>query len=229
MPPSPSNSPASVAVWDGFVRIFHWLLVACVAFAWWCGEQGGEWMAWHMRCGYTVLGLVIFRLLWGFGGSFYARFAQFVRSPSAVLGYGRALAQRREPHYLGHNPLGGWAVVLLLLFCALQAGTGLFANDEIFNEGPLAHWVDYDVSVAITEWHEMLFNGLLAVVVIHVLGVVYHQVFRREKLLSAMINGKKPAAEAVDAAPASAPTARVGLGLVMAAMAGLLVWGLISL
>ena len=229
MPPSPSNPPASVAVWDGFVRIFHCLLVGSVAFAWWCAEQGCEWMTWHMRCGYTVLGLVIFRLLWGIGGSFYARFAQFVRSPSAVLRYGRALAQRREPHYLGHNPLGGWAVVLLLLFCVLQAGTGLFANDEIFNEGPLAHWVDYDVSVAITEWHEILFNGLLAVVVIHILGVVYHQVFRREKLLWAMISGKKPAAEAVDAAPARAPGVRVGLGLVMAVLAGLLVWGLISL
>ncbi|WP_374961891.1 cytochrome b/b6 domain-containing protein [Spongiibacter tropicus] len=227
--PSPATASSSIKVWDGFVRIFHWLLVACVAFAWWCGEQGGEWMVWHMRCGYTVLGLVIFRLVWGFAGPFYARFAQFVRSPTTVLHYGRELIKRREPHYVGHNPVGGWAVILLLMFCALQAGTGLFANDEIFNEGPLAHWVDYDLSVAITEWHEILFNGLLAVVAVHVLGVFYHQVIRRENLISAMLHGKKPAADAVDAAPATAPKVRNGLGIVVAVVAGLLVWGLISL
>src|SRR5690554_788716 len=109
-------------VWDIFVRLFHWTLVASILFAWWSGEQGGNWMTWHMYAGYTVLGLVLFRLFWGFAGSHYARFAEFVRSPMATLRYTLALFKRQEPHHIGHNPLGGWMVVALLLLAAAQAG-----------------------------------------------------------------------------------------------------------
>jgi len=223
------QSPQTMPVWDIFVRIFHWLLVAAIAFAWWSGEQGGEWMEWHMRAGYLVLGLVIFRLLWGFAGSFHARFSSFVRSPPETLRYTRSLLQRREPHYAGHNPLGGWAVLLLLLFCVLQAGSGLFANDDIMTEGPLASLVGYDLSIEITRWHKLLFNALLALVGLHLAGVIFHQIFRREKLVQAMFSGRKALTQAVDRAPAMAQKNLRWRGIFLVAIAGLLVWGLISL
>ncbi len=220
-------------VWDIFVRLFHWALVFFIGFAWWTGEQGGEWMQWHMRCGYAVLGLVIFRLLWGFAGSFYARFRQFIYSPKTTLQYLGSLLQRKEPVYAGHNPLGGWAVVLLLLLCAFQAGSGLFANDDIFTEGPLVHLVGYDLSIEITKWHKTMFNVLLAVIAVHVVGVIYHQRFRKEPLVQGMITGQKPVAEAVDLATAEqatkSPARLIVTGLIVIAVSVAAVWGLLSL
>lgn len=122
------NETRSNPVWDIFIRLFHWILAASILFAWWSVEQGGNWMDWHMRAGYLVLALILFRLIWGFIGTSHARFADFVRSPGATLNYTRALLGRREPHYSGHNPLGGWMVVILLLLCLVQAGTGLFTT-----------------------------------------------------------------------------------------------------
>lgn len=212
-------------VWDIYVRLFHWVLAAGVLFAWWSGEQGGNWMTWHMYAGYTVLGLVLFRLLWGVAGSHYARFSEFIYSPTSTLRYTRQLLQHREPHYLGHNPLGGWMVVALLLLAAVQAGTGLFANDEIFTEGPLAQLISYDLSVEITRWHKWLFNILLLAIVLHILGVIYHQVFKRENLVQAMLHGYKLAANDTPSHP-FAPFLR---GLVLALVAAVIVWGVVNL
>lgn len=212
-------------VWDIFVRLFHWSLAASILFAWWSGEQGGNWMQWHMYAGYTVLGLVLFRIFWGFAGSHYARFSEFVRSPLHTLKYGSQLAKKQEPHYIGHNPLGGWMVVMLLLLSAAQAGTGLFANDEIFTEGPLVHLVSYDLSVEITRWHKMIFDGLLIAVGLHLAGVILHQVFKGEKLVQAMLHGRKPVGIHEDT-HAFAPFLR---GLVLAGIAAAVIWGLINL
>jgi len=211
-------------VWDIFVRLFHWTLVASILFAWWSGEQGGNWMTWHMYAGYTVLGLVLFRLFWGVAGSHYARFTEFLRSPVATLRYTAALFKHREPHHIGHNPLGGWMVVVLLLLAAAQASTGLFANDEIFTEGPLVHLVGYDLSVEITRWHKWIFNTLLTAIGLHLLGVIYHQVFKREKLVQAMFHGRK---EASADAP-SYPFAPFMRGLILALVAAAVIWGLIN-
>ena len=219
-----------IPVWDIFVRLFHWSLVVAIGLAWWTGEQGGEWMEWHQRCGYAVLGLVIFRLLWGFAGPVYARFSHFVYGVRTTLGYGRAVVQRQDPPYLSHNPLGGWAVLALLLLCALQAGTGLFANDDIFTEGPLLHLVGYDWSTEITRWHKALFNVLLAMIGLHLSAVLFHQLGRREPLLQGMFTGRKPAAGAVDVQPAVTGGIRVWVkGLVALLLAVLAVWGVVSL
>jgi cytochrome b len=212
-------------VWDIFVRLFHWSLAASILFAWWSGEQGGNWMQWHMYAGYTVLGLVLFRLFWGFAGSHYARFSEFVRSPIHTLKYGLQLVKRKEPHYIGHNPLGGWMVLLLLLLSAAQAGTGLFANDEIFTEGPLVHLVSYDLSVEITRWHKLIFDGLLIAIGLHLLGVFTHQVFKREKLIQAMLHGRKTAG----VQEARYPFAPVMRGVTLAILAAAAIWALINL
>ena len=221
-----------IRVWDIFVRLFHWILVAVIGFAWWSGEQGGDWMEWHKRCGYTVLGLVIFRVLWGFAGSAYARFNHFLYSPKATLAYVAAMLKGREPLYLSHNPLGGWAVVVLLMWCTLQAGTGLFANDDIFTEGPLAHLVGYDLSIEITRWHKLLFDGLLILVAVHIAAVAYHQLLRKEPLLQGMLTGKKPASHRANQAADRIVATETGVwlkALVLAAIAAASVWGLISL
>ncbi|MGB2130071.1 MAG: cytochrome b/b6 domain-containing protein [Marinobacterium sp.] len=219
------QSAVSTPVWDLFVRVFHWSLAASILFAWWSGEQGGNWMTWHMYAGYSVLGLVLFRLLWGFAGSHYARFTEFVRSPAHTLRYGMKVAQRQEPHYTGHNPLGSWMVLMLLLLSAAQAGTGLFANDEIFTEGPLVHLVSSDLSVEITRWHKLIFDGLMIAVGLHLLGVIWHQIFRGEKLVQAMLHGHKPV-PAGTAAEVSTPWLR---GLIVAALAAAGIWCLLNL
>ncbi|GAA0694266.1 cytochrome b/b6 domain-containing protein [Marinobacterium maritimum] len=212
-------------VWDIYVRLFHWSLAASILFAWWSGEQGGNWMEWHMYAGYSVLTLVLFRLLWGFAGSYYARFSEFVRSPVHTLKYSLQLAKRQEPHYIGHNPLGGWMVLLLLLLSAAQAGTGLFANDEIFTEGPLVHLVSYDLSVELTRWHKLIFDGLLIAIGLHLLGVITHQVFKGEKLVQAMLHGRKLAG----VEETSYPFAPLLRGILLAALAALIIWGLLNL
>ncbi len=212
-------------VWDIFVRLFHWSLATSILFAWWSGEQGGNWMEWHMYAGYSVLGLVLFRLMWGFAGSHYARFSEFVRSPAQTLKYGLQLSKRQEPHYIGHNPLGGWMVLLLLLLSAAQAGTGLFANDEIFTEGPLVHLVSYDLSVELTRWHKLIFDGLLIAIGLHLLGVFVHQVFKGEKLVQAMLHGRKWAG-IQDARHPFAPWLR---GVILAMLAAVAIWSLLNL
>lgn len=212
-------------VWDIFVRLFHWMLAASILFAWWSGEQGGNWMTWHMYAGYTILGLVLFRLLWGLFGSHYARFTEFVRNPAATLRYTMQMLRRQEPHHLGHNPLGGWMVVALLMLSALQAGTGLFANDEILTEGPLVHLISYDLSVEITRWHKWIFDVLLIAIGLHLVGVFYHQKLKREKLIQSMLHGHKP-----DAAGATAyPFAPIMRGLILSLVVAACIWGLINL
>lgn len=212
-------------VWDIYVRLFHWSLASSILFAWWSGEQGGNWMQWHMYAGYTVLGLVLFRLMWGFAGSYYARFAEFVRSPAHTLRYGLKLIRHEEPHYTGHNPLGGWMVLGLLLLSTAQAGTGLFANDEIFTEGPLVHLVSYDLSVEITRWHKLIFDALIIAIALHLVGVIVHQVFKREKLVQAMLHGRKP----VDAYRPEQTGVPLLRGLVLALGSAAVVWALLNL
>ena len=124
-------------VWDLPVRVFHWALLLAVAGAWCTHAAGVAWVRYHGWCGYTVLVLVAFRLLWGIVGTRHARFTSFVRGPVATLRYAAQLARGTAPHLAGHNPLGAWMVLVLLAALLAQALLGLFGNDEIFNFGPL--------------------------------------------------------------------------------------------
>ena len=185
------DASVTIKVWDAPVRLFHWLLVALVAVSVSTGYIGGNLMRWHVWSGCTILALLIFRLLWGFAGSTTARFAHFVRGPRAALGYARGLLARAPSNTAGHNPLGGWMVLLLLASAALQAGTGLFSNDDIATEGPLYDKVSKATSDAISAVHQANAVVLLVLIGLHVAAVLYYLWYKRENLLRPMITGRK--------------------------------------
>ena len=164
-------------VWDLVVRFGHWGLVGSVAAAWWTRAGGAEW---HERIGYLSLALVALRLVWGWAGTRYARFSQFVRSPVAVLRYAGQVWLHKEPRHLGHNPLGGWMIVALLLNIALVGATGwLYTTDEYWG----VKWVD--------QLHYALAVSLLVLVALHVCGVIVASRRHRENLVAAMVHGAK--------------------------------------
>ena len=133
-----SNGAGRVRIWDLPTRLFHWSLVVLVTISVVTSKLGGLWLDWHMRSGYAIIALLVFRLLWGVAGSRYARLSHFVRSPGTALEYLRG--QHEGPH-VGHNPLGALSVLAILAVLLVQAGSGLFSNDGSFNEGPLAKLV----------------------------------------------------------------------------------------
>jgi cytochrome b len=179
-------------VWDLPVRATHWLIVLGVAGCWATHYAGVEWFAWHRRFGSMVLVLAAFRLLWGIVGTRHARFANFLKGPRAVLDY---LRGRGSAATVGHNPLGALSVVVLLAALLVQAGTGLFANDEILNAGPFYGWIDAALSNRITSIHGFNSDVLLVLIGLHVTAVAWYVAVRRQPLLSAMFSGRKPAAQ----------------------------------
>ena len=208
----------SAIVWDLPTRLFHWSLVALILLQFLSGEFGLIPMAWHYWLGYATLALVVFRVLWGFAGSHTSRFASFVRGPGAVLHYARETAAGRHVHVIGHNPVGGWSVVLMLLSILVQSITGLFSSDDLTESGPL---VDR-VSDATVEWmtrvHHLNRWLLVLLIVLHVGAVLMHWVMRRDNLVAAMIHGRGRAAGENDA-PRMAPLHRALLLLVISAIA----------
>jgi len=187
-------------VWDLPVRLFHWVLVVLFIAAWTTAEQGPAWMDRHMLIGYAIMTLVLFRLLWGIYGSDQARFRTFFSGPRQVLAYVQNMLHGTAEQSIGHNPLGGWSVVVMLLLIGIQTGTGLFANDDIYNEGPLTGWVSNATSGLLTRIHKLNFNLLLAIVAIHIVAVLLHLLVKKENLIKPMFNGFK---ELEDHQPAS--------------------------
>lgn len=173
-----------VYVWDLPTRLFHWLLVVLIAAAYLTASF--DVMDWHRRIGLTLLGLVVFRLVWGFVGSRHARFADFLRGPAAVLAY-----LRGAWHGVGHNPLGGWSVLLLLLLPLAMVGSGLFANDDVAFQGPLAALVDKATSDQLTSLHHLAFDLLLGLIGLHLAAIAYYRLARRENLVKPMFSGWK--------------------------------------
>lgn len=205
-----------VVVWDVPVRVFHWLIVVLVFSSWLTSEIGGNAMTYHMWIGYTVLALVLFRIVWGFVGSRHARFCDFVRGPGSVLRYLRGMPGEMSA---GHNPIGGWSVLALLASLALQAVTGLFTNDEIATEGPLAARVGTEWSDLLSTVHRYNFYVLLTLIALHVAAVLFYLLVKRQNLVWPMITGRKalPASAAGEARIASLALAIV----VLACTAGL--------
>ncbi len=182
-----------VLVWDLPLRLFHWLLVLLVITSVVSVEIGGNAMQIHMLSGYTILTLVLFRILWGFLGSTHARFASFVRGPAAVIAYLGALRRKDASGHLGHNPAGAWSVVLMLAVLLVQASTGLFSNDDIDTEGPLANLVSKALSDRITSVHHFNSTVLYVLIGLHLSAVAYYFFYKRENLIKPMFTGFKEA------------------------------------
>jgi cytochrome b len=187
-------------VWDLPLRLFHWLLVLLVLVSFVSVKIGGNAMEIHMLSGYAVLTLVLFRVLWGFLGGTHARFVSFVRSPGTAMAYLSALRRNEASPHLGHNPAGAWSVIAMLIVLLVQAGTGLFANDDIATEGPLAKLVSKALSDRITGIHHLNVKFLLALIGLHLAAVAFYVFGKHDNLVRPMITGfKENAASAVDA------------------------------
>jgi cytochrome b len=219
-------APAGVGVrrvWDLPVRVFHWTLVLAVAGAWLTHKLGVSYFIYHVWCGYTVLVLVVFRVVWGFVGTRHARFRNFLRHPLVTVRYGWDLLIGRAGHFVGHNPLGAWMVILLLLALLTQSVVGLFGDDEIFNLGPLNGYVSHARGIELTSLHRKLFYWIVGAIGLHVVAVVLHRLVRGEDLVRAMFTGRKPAT-AVPAGEAI-QSSRIGVALlIIAVLAVALAW-----
>lgn len=175
---------ARILVWDWPTRLFHWALVACVIGAFITAKIGGKLMIWHGRIGLVILGLLVFRVIWGFVGSTYARFTRFVRGPEVIQAYLRGKWQGQ-----GHNPLGAMSVLALLGVLILQAASGLFANDDIAYEGYLYALVGNELSTRLTGIHHLLEKLLLMLVAAHLGAIAFHTYVRKHNLVRPMMDG----------------------------------------
>lgn len=207
-------------VWDLPTRLFHWTLAVLVTGSFLSIKTGN--IVWHERLGYAALALLLFRLVWGVVGGRYARFSSFVRGPGAVLAYLRGAA-----HGPGHNPLGALSVLGLLLVIGFQASSGLFTNDDIAFEGPLARHVSGATVSLLTTWHRLNQWVILALVGLHVAAILYYRFARRQNLIRPMISGDALVPETVKA---SNPASRDDAGLrwralfIALACAGVVAW-----
>lgn len=183
-----------IYVWDVYVRLFHWALVAAVLVSFYTMKTEGAPFLFpaqtHAKAGYVALGLLSFRWLWGFGGSFFARFTTFLRSPRTLLIYAGSLLKRQPKPYAGHNPVGGWMVVLMLLSLTFQGLSGLFLSDDIFFEAPLYASLGEDVSKTLHALHHYNSTLLLILIGLHIGAIVFHRLLG-EKLVGAMLTGRK--------------------------------------
>jgi cytochrome b len=226
MTPAPTPPPAAhpVRVWDLPTRLFHWVLAATIVGSVVSAKIGGNAMVWHFRFGGAVLALLAFRLVWGLVGGRWSRFASFVYAPGTVLRYLRGQTRPGEHLDVGHNPLGSFSVFALLGVLAVQVGTGLVADDEIANVGPLNRFVSSALASSATGWHKNWGQYvLLGLVALHVAAIVYYAVAKRQNLVGPMLGGDKPL-------PAGTPASQDGLGsrllalAVAAAATGLAAW-----
>ena len=206
-----------VRVWDVPTRIGHWLFVLLIAASWWTAQNGR--MELHRWSGYVILFLLVFRLWWGFAGSSTARFAGFVRGPRATWTYARGLLRRDVSDVVGHNPLGAFSVLALLLLMAAQVGLGLFSVDtDGIESGPLASWVSFEAGRWAAHWHHRAFNVLLALIGLHLAAIAFYLIWKRDNLIAPMLSGRRRLSrDAV--APRFAPPWRIAVGVVLAAAA----------
>lgn len=182
-----------IKVWDLPVRICHLLLILLIAFQYLSAEILTEdWIPnpiqLHFYAGYACLGVIIFRILWGFLGTKYAKFNNFIKSPMAIVKY---LNNNDKKHYLGHNPLGALSVIALLLVILVQAATGLFISDQIFSDGPYYGVLSSYWQGVVNFLHHNVFNLLLGFIGVHIAAIIYYKLKKNQALTQAMISGYK--------------------------------------
>lgn len=176
-------------VWDIYTRLWHWLLAGGIFFQWLSGEVLDDQMQNHALMGYSLLGMMIFRLCWGFIGPESIRFSRFVPSWSSLTGY---LSKTDNAIYVSHNPLGALAVIAFIGLITLQALSGFFMEDEIFFTGPFYNWLSENTTAAIADIHDLAFTGILLLIAIHIIAVLYHRFKQEPFIVKAMVTGNKP-------------------------------------
>lgn len=215
-----------VRVWDLPTRVFHWSLVLCFLGLVITGEVGGEAMPWHFRMGYTVLSLLLFRLIWGFVGGRWSRFSGFVVGPATILRFVRGEGTAQQS--VGHNPLGSLSVLALLGFAFLQVMAGLFSDDEIATAGPLAKFASSSLVTYATYYHTKIGKIVLIVLVqLHIAAMVFYRIKHNENLVLPMLKGDKELAYPFESARDDAKSrslATLVLGVCGCLVAGLVYW-----
>ena len=200
----PDPAPQPVRVWDLPTRLFHWALALTIVGSVVSAKVGGNAMVWHFRFGFVVFTLLAFRLLWGLVGGRWSRFASFVHAPGTVLRYLRGQTRADEHLDVGHNPLGSLSVFALLAALTVQVGTGLVADDEIANLGPLNRFVSGEAALSATSWHKQWGEWLiLGLVGLHVAAILFYLLGRKTNLVRPMLSGDK-------ALPAGTPASTDG-------------------
>lgn len=214
--------PHRVRVWDLPTRLFHWLLVACVAGLVATGYTGGDAMQWHARLGYTVLALLLFRVVWGFIGGRWSQFRSFLYAPSSVIAYLRGRAH--PDHLVGHNPLGAGSVFAMLLVLLAQVATGLVSDDEIAFTGPLNRFVSGRIVHAATWYHKEVGQRLIiCLVLLHLAAILWYTLRKKQKLVGPMVAGDKEVAVPTTSSRDDARSRAIAL-VVFAACAALVAW-----
>jgi cytochrome b len=189
----------TIRVWDLPTRVFHWALACAVVGLVATAQIGGSWMEWHMRLGYLVLSLLLFRVVWGFVGGHWSRFGVFVPSPAHLVRYLRGSVTPND--HAGHTPQGALSILAMLLVLFAQVGSGLFSDDEIATSGPLSRFASGDWVVKATDYHTAVGKYLLlALVFVHIVAILVYWLKKGQKLVPAMVHGNKAVANDLQAA-----------------------------
>ena len=223
-----TDTMRKIRIWDLPTRVFHWALAACVIGSVVSAKIGGNAMEWHFRFGYLILTLLAFRFFWGLVGGHWSRFASFIYSPATLLRYLRGRARPEEHLDVGHSPLGAGSVFALLAILAIQVGTGLIADDEIANAGPLVRFVSSATSSLASGWHKNYGQWLIiGLVALHLAAIAFYRFRRGRDLVRPMLTGDKRLAGKV---PASADGAgHRGIALMLIALCAAVVGWMVSL
>ena len=214
----------TIRVWDLPTRLFHWLLAAAVVGLVITANVGGNWMNWHLRLGYAVLTLLLFRLVWGFVGGHWSRFGSFLYAPSSVLAYLRG--RSKLEHQVGHSPLGALSVFALLVILLAQVTSGLMTDDEIAFFGPLVRFVSGDTVALATSYHKNVGKFIvIGLVVLHVAAIAFYKWVKKDNLVRPMLVGDKqmPASFKVPQARDSLASRVLAL-MVLAVCGGAVAW-----
>ena len=179
-------------VWDLPLRLFHWLLVASMVASYVTAKFIDD-RQWHFYVGYWTIGLLVFRILWGFFGPRHARFSSFIRSPSAIWLYVKGMFQSGTAPSIGHNPVGGLMVLLMLVLMSIQSVTGLFTTDAVIWAGPYNPSVSESTASFLSTVHNWNFNVIIAAVILHVAAILFYAFYKKQNLVGPMLNGHKPA------------------------------------
>ncbi|MGB0958786.1 MAG: cytochrome b/b6 domain-containing protein [Halocynthiibacter sp.] len=185
-------SKSSDTIWDLPLRIFHWSLATLVITNLIIGEISPADMSLHFYIGYGIIGLLVFRVIWGLIGPKNARFVNFIYGPRTTFSYLKTLPMRKPSHWVGHNPMGALSVFALLGLLGIQSLSGLFADPEDYiNAGPFADQVDAATNQMASGWHETLSSLLIVLVVLHIGAILFYKFWKKDDLITPMVTGKR--------------------------------------